>query len=306
MTTYIIRRLLFALVTLFFVSIITFALVYFGPVDPTRVLAGPRAQGASIETLRHELGLDQPVYVQYYSYMRQLLRGNLGESWYFRKPVTEALFARFPATGMMATGIILFAVAIGLPLGAIAALKVNSLLDRAVQVAGMIVMSMPNFFLGLLLIFFLAFKLKALPIGGYGSPKHLILPIATVSAWYIVMYASVLRSNMLDVISADYIRTARSKGLSRSLITRRHMLRNALLPVVTMLGMDFAVLLTGVVLVETLFNFPGIGWQAGQAAGHMDVPMIMGTVLFGSALIAVMNLLVDVLYAVLDPRVRLG
>jgi ABC-type dipeptide/oligopeptide/nickel transport system permease component len=238
--------------------------------------------------------------------MGQLLRGNLGESWYFRKPVTEALFARFPATAMMAVSIMIIVLLFGLPIGAISALKVNSIFDRAVQVLGTIVMSMPEFFLGLLLIYFLAFKLKLLPIGGYGTPKHLILPVVTVGAWLIVLYASVLRSNMLDVITADYVRTARSKGLRQRVILTRHMLRNALLPVVTMAGMQFAYLLTGVVLVETLFNFPGIGWQAAQAASHMDVPMIMGTVLFGAMLIAIMNLIVDILYAVLDPRVRLG
>ncbi|MGQ9555403.1 MAG: ABC transporter permease [Anaerolineae bacterium] len=306
MTTYIVRRLLFAMLTMLAVSIITYLLVYYGPVDPTRVLAGPRAQGASIETLRRELGLDQPFYVQYFSYMRQLLSGNLGQSWYFRKPVTEALFARFPATALMAISIMVVVLLIGLPLGAISALKVNSVFDRAVQVLGTIVMSMPEFFLGLILIYFLAFKLRLLPIGGYGTPKHLILPVMAVSSWLVVLYASVLRSNMLDVISADYIRTARSKGLHQRVILTRHMLRNALLPIVTMAGMQFAYLLTGVVLVETLFNFPGIGWQAAQAASHMDVPMIMGTVLFGATLIAGANLIVDVLYAVLDPRVRLA
>lgn len=306
MTTYIIRRLVFCLVTLLGISIITYVLVYAGPVDPTRVLAGPRAQGASIETLRKTLGLDQPFYVQYLKYMGQLLRGNMGMSWYFNRPVVEALFARFPSTGMLAVLIICTEMVIGIPLGALAALKAHSILDRGVLMGGLVLMSMPSFFFGLLLIYFLAFRLQLLPIGGSGGLRHMVLPVITVALPGSVWYAIMLRSNMLDVASADYVRTARAKGVPEKWVLLRHMLRNAILPVLTMAGMDFAALLTGIVIIETLFNYPGIGWQAAQAAGHMDVPMIMGSVLFASALIAVANLVVDVLYAVVDPRVRLG
>ncbi len=306
MTSYIIRRLVFCLATLLGISIITYLLIFAGPVDPTRVLAGPRAQGASIETMRKTLGLDRPFYVQYLRYMGQLLQGNMGMSWYFRRPVTEALFARFPSTLSLAVLIMGVAMLVGLPLGALAALKAHSILDRAVLTGGLVLMSMPNFFFGLLLIYFLSFRLRLLPIGGAGTLRHLVLPVITVALPASVWYAVMLRSNMLDVLSADYVRTARAKGLPERMVVWGHMLRNALLPVVTMAGMDLATLLTGIVLIETLFNYPGIGWQAAQAAQHMDVPMIMGSVLFASALIAVANLAVDILYAVLDPRVRLS
>ncbi|MGQ9683585.1 MAG: ABC transporter permease [Anaerolineae bacterium] len=306
MTNYVIRRLFFALITLLGVTMITFALIYYGPVDPARILAGTRAQGEAVQTLRKTLGLDQPLHIQYWRYMTQLLQGNMGNSWMFHRPVTECLFSRMGYTASLASLIMIAALAVGLPLGTLAAIKNHSLLDRAVQVSGMFLLSMPSFFFGLLLIYFLSFRLGLLPIGGVGTPRHMVLPVLTVALPSSVNYALVIRSNLLDIMHADYVRTARAKGLGARAVVVRHMLKNALLPIVTMAGMEYAGLLTGIVLVESLFNYPGIGWQAAQAASRMDVPMIMGTVLFGSVLIAVANLVVDVLYAVLDPRVRLS
>jgi len=305
MTAYIVRRLFWLLVTLIAVSIFTFIIIFAGPVDPVKALVGPRAQGASLTALRHELGLDRPLYVQYLDYMGDLARGDLGDSFFFKRPVREALFSRLPATAQLAACIMALSLVFGLPMGVVAALKRGSVLDSGMTVTGLLLISMPTFFFGLLLIYFLAFRLRLFPVGGYGSFRHLILPGLSVALPWAVWYGVILRTSMLDVLSTDYVRTAYAKGLRQRLVVWRHMLKNAMLPLVTMLGMDFASLLTGMAFVEYVFNWPGIGWQALTAAQHFDVPMIMGSVLFGAALIGFANLTVDVLYTFLDPRVRL-
>lgn len=305
MGRYIIRRLLWTFLTLFGVSLLTFVLIFAGPTDPANALVGERAQGVSVEHVRQQYGLDQPLYIQYLKYMGNLLQGNLGDSFYFRRPVAEALLEKFPATALLSVSIILVAVLIGIPMGTIAALKHNSLVDRGFMIFQLLTISLPTFFLGLLMIYFFAFRLGWFPVGGYGSFSHLILPTLSVALPWSAWYAIFLRSNLLDVTGADYVRTAYAKGLGQKLVVLRHMLRNALLPVLTMVGMDLATLLTGIALVEYIFNWPGIGWQALQAAQHLDVPLIMGSVLFAAALIGMGNLLVDLLYTWLDPRVQL-
>lgn len=305
MSAYIIRRLFWLIVTLLAVSIFTFVIIFAGPVDPVKALVGPKAQGEALVALRHQLGLDRPLYVQYLDYMGRLVRGDLGTSFFFKRPVSEALFSRFPATAQLAACIMGLSLVFGLPLGVIAAMRRGSVLDHGMQIVGLMLISMPTFFFGLLLIYFMAFRLRVFPVGGYGSLKHLILPGLSVALPWAVWYGVILRTNMLDVLAADYVRTAYAKGLPQRLVVWRHMLKNAMLPLVTMLGMDFASLLTGMAFVEYVFNWPGIGWQALTAAQHFDVPMIMGSVLFGAALIGIANLVVDVLYTFLDPRVRL-
>jgi peptide/nickel transport system permease protein len=285
--------------------VITFLLVFAMPGDPALALVGGRASKDSIEQVRKQYGLDRPVYAQYASYMGRLLRGDLGDSLYFRQPVAQALLARFPATALLAGSIILVAVVIGIPLGVIGALKSNTVVDRGLMIAQLVAISMPSFFFGLLLIYLFAFQFKLVPVGGYGSWRNLILPTLSVALPWSGWYAIVLRSNMLEAISTDYVRTAYAKGLSGRSAALRHMLPNAILPVVTMVGLDIAGLLTGIALVEYIFNWPGIGWQTLQAAQRLDVPMIMGSVLFGALMIGLANLIVDVLYTVLDPRVRL-
>ncbi|MFN8445145.1 MAG: ABC transporter permease [Caldilineaceae bacterium] len=301
---YILRRLLWMLITLFGVSILTFILIFAGPVDPALALVGPKADSVAIAQVRQQYGLDQPLYVQYARYLSHLLRGDLGQSFYFRQPVREALFAKLPATALLALSIILVASLLGITLGTMAALRNGSLLDRGLMILQTLSVSLPTFFAGLLLIYFLAFRLKWFPIGGYGTLRHLVLPTLAVAVPWSAWYGIVLRSSMLDVISMDYVRTAQAKGLSGRVIAWRHMLRNAMLPVVTMIGVDLASLLTGIALVERVFNWPGIGWQTLEAAIRLDIPMIMGSVLFGALLIGVANLLVDILYTWLDPRVQ--
>jgi peptide/nickel transport system permease protein len=301
---YIFRRLLWTIFTLFGISLFTFILIFAGPTDPANALVGERAQGVSVEHIRQQYGLDQPIYIQYLNYMGNLLRGDLGDSFYFRRPVSETLLEKFPATALLAVSIITVAVLIGIPMGTIAALKHNTAVDHGLMIFQLLTISLPTFFLGLLMIYFFAFRLGWFPVGGYGSFSHLILPTLSVALPWSAWYAIFLRSNLLDVISADYVRTAYAKGLGQKLVVMRHMLRNAILPVLTMVGLDLATLLAGIALVEYIFNWPGIGWQALQAAQHLDVPLIMGSVLFGALFIGLGNLLVDLLYTWLDPRLH--
>lgn len=304
MVSYIIRRLIWIAITLWGVSVLTFGLLFAGPTDAAQALAGARAQAESVELLRAQLGLDRPVHEQYLTYLSGLVRGDLGESYYFKRPVSEALGERFPATLQLALTIFVLAVALGVPLGVITASRRGGLLDRGLMVTGLVAISIPSFLFGLLLLYFFAFRVKLFPVGGYGSPAHVILPALTVALPWAAWYGIVLRSNMLDTMSLDFARTAKAKGLGPWTIAWRHLLPNALLSVVTMLGMDLAGLLTGLALVEYIFSWPGIGWQALQAAQRFDVPMIMGSVLFGALLIGLANLVVDLVYGWLDPRVR--
>jgi peptide/nickel transport system permease protein len=301
---YLLQRLLWLVVSLTGISLITFLLIFAGPSDPARALTGDRAQGVSIDHVRAYYGLDQPIYMQYLNYMQRLLQGDLGDSYYFRRPVTEALLQRFPATAMLAGSIMVVAMLIGIPLGMLAALRNGTVVDRGLMVMQLLSISLPTFFVGLLLIYFFAFQLRWFPVGGYGTLSHLVLPTLAVAVPWSAWYGIFLRSSMLEIISADYVRTAHAKGLSGRLVAWRHILRNALLPVITMIGMDLASLLTGIALVEYIFNWPGIGWQTLQAAQRLDIPLVMGSVLFGALLIGLGNLMVDLLYGVLDPRVR--
>lgn len=305
MLRYILRRLLWMAITLFGVSLVTFVLIFAGPVDPARALVGEKSQAATIEALRQDLGLDQPIYVQYLRYMGRLLQGDLGKSFYFNRPVAQALAEKAPATAALGLSTSLLIVLLGIPMGALAAVRKNTVVDRTIMVFGLLTISLPNFFFGLLLMYLLAFKLDLFPAGGYGSVRHLFLPALSVALPWSAWYAVLLRANMLDAISADFVRTAHAKGLKERVVVTRHVLRNAILPVLTMLGMDMAALLTGLALVEYIFSWPGIGWQTVQAAQHFDVPLIMGSVLFGAVLIGIANLMVDVTYTWLDPRVRL-
>jgi peptide/nickel transport system permease protein len=302
---YILRRLLWMLITLFGVTLLTFLLVFAGPTDPARALVGEKATGVSIEHIRQQYGLDKPLYIQYFTYMGRLLQGDLGQSYYFRRPVTEALLNRLPATALLAFSIMLVSCLVGIPLGVLTALRNGSWLDRATMTVGLVAISLPTFFVGLLLIYLFTYQIKLFPVGGYGTWRHLVLPTLAVAIPWGAWYAIFLRSNVLEAISADYVRTAYAKGLNTRVVAMRHMLRNALLPVVTIMGIDMAALLTGIVLVEAVFSWPGIGMQTLQAARHLDVPLIMGSVIFGAVLIGIANLLVDIVYTWLDPRVQL-
>ena len=305
MGAYIIRRLIWIALTLLWVSVLTFILVLAGPGDPAQALAGGRAMGASIDQIRQQYGLDQPIYVQYFKYMRNVLQGDFGYSFYFKRPVMEALLQKLPATATLAVSIIVVSVAVGISMGIVTAMRNNSGVDRLITIFGLLSLSLPTFLLGLLLIYVFAFKFGWFPIGGHGTLRHLVLPTLSVALPWSAWYAIILRSNMLDARSNDYVRTGFAKGLAERSVTLRHILPNAVLPVVTMASMDLAGLLTGIALVEYIFSWPGIGWQALQAALRKDLPVIMGSVFFGALMIGLGNLLADLITARLDPRVRL-
>jgi peptide/nickel transport system permease protein len=305
MGAYIIRRLLWLVLILFWVSILTFVLVLAAPGDPAQMLAGNRAMGDSVDLLRKQYGLDQPIHVQYLKYMRNVAQGDFGYSFYFKRPVRDAIFERLPATAMLAVSIIVVSIALGVPMGIVGAMRHNSIVDRALMFFGLLSISLPTFFLGLLLIYVFAFRLGLFPIGGYGTLRHLVLPTLSVALPWSAWYATILRSNMLDAKTSDYVRTGYAKGLGDRQVTLRHMLPNAVLPVVAMVSMDLAGLLTGIALVEAVFSWPGLGWQALQAAQRKDLPLIMGSVFFGAVMIGLGNLIADVLNGRLDPRAQL-
>jgi peptide/nickel transport system permease protein len=306
MLSYIVRRLAGTAIVMLGAATITFMTIFFAPVDPAQMMVGDRAMGVSIEHVREKYGLDEPIHIQYYNYLSSLARGDLGESFYFRRPVSTALMEKFPATAKLAISIFIVSLLLGIPLGMLAALRSNTIVDRGIMTFQLVALSLPSFFLSLLLLYFFAFQLGWFPVGGYGGIKYLVLPTLAVALPWSGWYAIFLRSSLLEVISTDYVRTAYAKGLSQRAVATRHMLRNAILPVVTMLGMDLATLLMGIALVEYVFSWPGIGWQTLTAATHFDTPLILGSVLLGTLLIGLGNLVVDIIYTRLDPRVRIG
>jgi peptide/nickel transport system permease protein len=294
----------FGLLVLLGVSLITFSLTYLVPADPALLIAGPRATGEAIASIRAQLGLDRPVYVRYGEYLWRLLHLDLGTSYLRNRPVLGQILDRFGATVQLALACVLMQLLIGLPIGVLSAVKQRSLSDRAAMVFSLLFLSAPPFWLGLMLLFLLGFLLPVFPLGGYGTPLHLVLPALTLglsgSAWY----ARMLRSSMLEILSADYVRTARGKGLRERVVVVRHALQNAIPPILTMAGMDLGRFAGGLIVVETVFGWPGIGQLALEALYNFDVPMVMGVVLFSAMLVVLMNLVVDVAYSVLDPRIK--
>jgi ABC-type dipeptide/oligopeptide/nickel transport system permease component len=304
---YLVRRVLWMIVVIFFVSLITFLLAFAVPGDPAKSIAGTHATPEVLARIRHELGLDKPMYTQYGLYLWHLVHGNLGFSYQTQLPVSTAILQRFPATVMVAFFGIFFELIIGIPVGMVSALKQYSFRDRLFTVLSLLGIAAPAFWLGLLLLYFFAFKWPIFPLGGYEGffhPLYGILPGLTLGLGGAAWYSRMLRSSMLDIISADFVRAARAKGLPERTVVRRHILRNAWSPIVTLLGMDLGWFLGGVLVIEVVFGIPGIGWQAWNAIQTQDLPMIMGTVQFAAILIVVSNLLVDVAYTWLDPRVR--
>lgn len=309
MSGYILRRLGWVLGTMVCISMLTFGLI-FATGDPALLLVPTRdnqpPDPALVERVRRERGLDKPLPVQYANYVWRLMRGDMGYSFSLRRPVSQILFEKFANTALLATLILLTAMVIGVPLGMLSAVKRNSLIDHTIVVFSSVLIATPSFLLALLLIYVVAFQLKLLPFGGSGSIRHLIMPVVSVALPSAAGYAIILRTSMLNQVSSDYARTARAKGLHERTVALRHLLPNALLPLVTLASLDFAYLLTGVVLVEQVFGFPGIGSAVLQALASKDIPVIMGSVFYGALLIGIGNLAADLLTARLDLRIKLG
>lgn len=300
---YLARRLFWAVITMLGISIINFVLIFAVPVDPARMIVGIHATEATVIAVRHALGLDRPVYVQYGIFLWNLLHLNLGYSYLQNRPVTGLIGQAFGNTARLAVAAFLAEVVIGGTLGYVAAFQRGRWLDRALSLIGLIGMSIPNYWLGTMFIFLFAFLIPIFPLYGQGL-SSLVLPALTIGLTGAAYYMRVLRTSIVEIMVSDHVRTARAKGLSTWGVNMRHILRNGLIPVVTLAGLDIAGMLSGIVIIETVFGWPGIGELAYQAIQNLDIPVVMGTVLYTTAVIVLLNLAVDVLYAFLDPRVR--
>lgn len=305
MTAYLFRRFLGALGVIWGVATISFMMVFLMPGDAARMYAGPRAPEEVVERIREQWGLKDPLPVQYIRYLGRAVQGDLGNSTRDQRPVLQAVMERLPATLQLALAGWFIELIFGIPLGTLAALRPGSWIDQLATIFVLIGVSIPQFAFGLVALYVFGFLIPIFPLGGYGTVAHLILPALVLGFGGICFYSRVTRNSVLEVTGEDYVRTARAKGLTNRSVLNKHILRNALLPIVTLAGLDLALLLGGVVVVEAVFGWPGIGLQAWTAIRNQDTPMIMGTVLFASIAVVFLNLLVDVIYIALDPRVRL-
>ncbi len=285
-------------------ALIVFLLVRVLPGDPARVIAGVFATEADVQRIQAQLNLDQPLPVQFAYFLGHLLRGNLGVSARTSEPVAREILSRLPATVQLAVTSTFLAAATGIPLGMVAATKAQSSLDYGISAVVLFGISMPVYWLGILLIIVFSIHLRWLPAAGADQPTSFVLPSLTLAAFSVAFVARMTRSSMLEVLRQDYIRTARAKGVPELRVLRRHALRNALIPVLTVIGLQFGELLGGAVLTETVFGWPGIGRLLVDSIFSRDYPMVQGIVLVFAFLFALVNLLVDLLYGLLDPRIR--
>ncbi|MCC6192743.1 MAG: ABC transporter permease [Anaerolineales bacterium] len=304
MVKYVVRRTAMVLPLLLLVSAASFLLLYLVPGDPATLLAPPDATTEFVEELRLHLGLDDPLHEQYLRYLWGLIRGDLGRSYLTNRSVVEELAPRFLATIELALASLLLSIPIGLVIGIGAAMKRGSLLDAFLMLSSVVGLSMPAFWLGLVLMLVFSLSLGWLPSSGRGDWRNLVLPAMTLSTWSIAIIGRMTRASMLEVLRRDYIRTARAKGLVEWLVLYRHALRNALLPILTVIGLRFGYMLSGAVITETVFAWPGMGRFIVQAIQSRDYPNIRGALMLLAASFLVVNLLVDVLCAAADPRIR--
>ncbi len=304
MWRYVLKRLLLALPVLLGVSVVVFVAIRLIPGDPAQIMAGQAATEEVVRQIRQSLGLDRPLPVQYLYFLRNVVRGDLGRSLFNGAPVVEELGQRFPRTVRLALASMVVASVIGIPAGILAATRHLSWVDTLVMLVALVGVSMPVFWLGLNLILVFSVRLQWLPAFGYETWRHLLLPSVTLGAASAAIVARMTRSAMLEVLGQDYIRTARAKGLAERVVVNRHALRNALIPVVTVLGLQLGTLLSGAVLTETVFAWPGIGRLLVDAVLARDYPIIQGATLLIAATFVALNLAVDVLYGLLDPRIR--
>jgi peptide/nickel transport system permease protein len=308
MLGYLARRLVWLVVVLLGVLTITYALISAIPGDVAIFYAGPHASPQVLAETRHLLGLDQPKIVQFVRYLWRVLHGDFGQSATLDEPVLTAILQRLPATALLAGTVILIEMVTALIFGTLAALREDGIIDRAVAALAALGVSLPGFWVGIVLLYLLAFRLQIFPLGGYGDPVilYLILPAATQGVPGGFWYARILRASLVGSLHEDYVRTARSKGLGSARIVLRHALPNAIPSTLIILAMDLGQLLGGIVVIETVFSWPGMGQQAYQALQNLDVPLVVGTVLFTGLAIALLNIVADLLRALIDPRVRLG
>ncbi|MGG3161260.1 nickel ABC transporter permease [Geobacillus stearothermophilus] len=306
----IVRRFFQLILLLVGISFLVFTSMYIAPGDPATIIAGPTASQSDIEAIREDLGLNDPFLVQYGRYMNGLFHGDLGYSYQTKQPVWDAIMTRFPNTLKLAIASIIVAVIIGVVAGIISAIRQNSWFDVSSTVFALAGISIPNFWLGTVLILIFAVNLQLLPVGGLDQPfytaeglKQLILPAITLGTGSAAMIARMSRSSMLEVIRADFIRTARAKGLRERTVIWVHALRNAMIPVITVIGLNFGFLLGGTIITEQVFAINGVGRLMVQAIAARDFPMVQGSVLLVATLFVLVNLIVDIIYTLVDPRI---
>lgn len=308
MRSYILRRFISLIPVLFFLSLITFGILCIIPGDPAEIAlsrSGVEPTKEAVETLKVEMGLDKPFYLRYISWVKKLLQGNLGTSYRTGEPVTREILDRLPATLGLSLAAVLFALMLALPAGILSALYRDRFIDNAGRIVALLGISLPPFWLGLILIYLFSIKINIFPIIGRSGISHLILPAITLGFGIAPLYSRLLRTSMLEVLSKDYIKAAYARGIKNWKVITRHALKNALLPLITMLGMGLGNILGGAVIVETVFAWPGVGKLVVDSVFERDFPVIQGFVLFMALIYITANLLVDIAYTWLDPRVKL-
>lgn len=304
MYKYILRRLLYLIPVILGVTFIVFTIMYFTPGDPAQIILGETARDEDLAKLREEMGLNDNFFVQYFRFVKDGVRGDFGRSYATKKPVADEIFSRFPATLKLTIAGMVVAVVIAIPIGIISATKQYSIMDNVTMVFALLGVSMPNFWLGLMLILLFSVQLGWLPSGGNAGFASLILPAITLGTQVAGIITRMTRSSMLEVVRQDYIRTARAKGVRENRVINRHALKNALIPIVTIIGLQFGSLLGGAVLTETIFSWPGVGRFMVDAIQARDTPVVLGSVVFMSVAFSIVNLFVDILYGYLDPRIK--
>jgi ABC-type dipeptide/oligopeptide/nickel transport system permease component len=306
MTRYIVLRLLLALPALWLILTMVFLLVHLVPGDPVDQMLGEGARAEDVQQLRHTLGLDRPLPAQYGHYIAGVLRGDLGESFRFQQPVLRVVLSHYPATLELAVVALLVCAAIAIPAGSLAAQRRGESIDHAIGVFTLFGLSVPNFALGPVLILVFSVILGWLPVSGRGGASHLVLPAITLGAALAAILTRMVRTSVVEELSSDYVRTARAKGLSESAVLFRHAFRNAMIPILTILGLQFGTLLAGTIVTETIFSWPGIGRLAVQAIGARDYPLLQGCILLIATSYVLVNLVTDLVCGLVDPRARLA
>jgi peptide/nickel transport system permease protein len=312
MTRYILRRLLALIPVLLLVTVFAFIIVHITPGDPVSLVLGEQATQTQIEEARRELGLDDPIYIQYFRWLGAVVQGDFGRSLIFDQPVSQMLVQRAEPTLMLAAVALFFTLTIGIPAGVIAAINHNRVADHSIMIGALLFVATPNFVLGLLLIIFIALNFDSIPTGGYShlsngilsTLRSILLPAFALGASQAALVARMTRASMLEVLGSDYVRTARAKGLHNRAINLRHALKNALLPVTTVIGLVVIAFFGGAVVTESLFNLPGIGRMVVNATRNRDFPVVQGALIVVATIYVMVNLLVDILYVFIDPRIK--
>ena len=304
MVSYIIKRIFQIIPVLWGITLVVFLIIHATPGDPATMMLGPDATTEQIEIIRRQMGLDRPLHEQYFSWLRGVVVGDWGISVLDDRPVLDSLLRLFPNTFELLIASMVVTVGIGLPTGVISAIKRDSIFDQAGRAGALIGICMPNFWLGLMLMLLLAYRYPILPVSGRGTLLHLVLPAITLGIPGAATVTRMCRSSMLDIIGQDYIRTARAKGLAERVVVYKHALKNALIPVITIIGLQLGFRLGGTVIVETVFAYPGFGRFAYQRLLARDLPVIMGNLLLFAGMFCMVNLMVDIVYGFVDPRIR--